>query len=255
MLSLSLDNSYFLYLGVTAVASLGGMARGFSGFGAAMVFMPLASSMLTPVVATPVLLLTDLISSSLLLRGSLHLFSWADVKCVLIGAMIGFPVGLDILTRSDPIAVRWAASAIILASLIFLASGWRYRGPQSPPLTVGIGFISGMMSGVAQIGNPPIIAYWLGADMPPERMRANLIVYFTILTMIGVTIFAMKGLLSVNVLTLTASALPGYAFGMWAGNRLYPLASRSAFRAIAFGMIVVSIITGLPPLDHLLQRK
>ena len=248
-------DSYLVYLGLAGAALLGGMSRGFSGFGAAMVYMPLASAMIKPAVAAPVLLLTDLISSTLLLRGALHSFSWLDVRFLLLGALIGFPAGLEILTNSDPVVLRWSAIAVILASLMFIGSGWRYRGPQSAPLTTGVGIVSGLMSGVAQIGNPPILAYWLGIDMPPDRMRANLIVYFTILTAIGVAVFVLKGLITIRILTFVAAALPGYALGMWLGNRLFPLASKSTFRTIAFIMIMTSIILSLPLLDPWFGRN
>lgn len=220
-----------------------------------MVYMPLASALIKPAVAAPVLLMCDLISSTLLLRASLQTFSWFDVRYLLLGALIGFPAGIEILTRTDPVVLRWTAISIILVSLAFIGSGWRYRGPQSAPLTTAVGCTSGLMSGVAQIGNPPILAYWLGVDMPPERMRANLIVYFTILTAIGIAVFAFKGLLDLRVLTFVAAALPGYALGMWMGNRLFPLASRSTFRGIAFAMIVMSILLSLPVLDDWFGRK
>lgn len=41
-------------------ALLAGLARGFSGFGAAMIYVPIASASLGPVVAMPVLLIADL---------------------------------------------------------------------------------------------------------------------------------------------------------------------------------------------------
>ena len=44
-----------LCLYISCAAVLGGMVRGFSGFGAATVFMPIASSVVTPLVATPAL--------------------------------------------------------------------------------------------------------------------------------------------------------------------------------------------------------
>jgi uncharacterized membrane protein YfcA len=250
-----ISDHYLVYLVIAAAATLGGLSRGFSGFGAAMVFMPIASAVLTPVVATPVLLLTDLISSSLVLRGALAQFCWRDMKWILAGALIGFPLGIEILTRSDPIAVRWMASIIMLASLIFIASGWRYRGPRSSHVMVSVGLTSGTMSGVAQIGNPPVIAYWLGTDMPSERMRPNMIVYFSILTAIGVAIFLAKGLMTLNILGLVCASLPGYLLGMSVGNRFFPLASPATFRKIAFALIVASIITGLPLLDQWLRHK
>jgi len=246
-------DNYLAYLLVALAATFGGMSRGFSGFGAAMVFMPIASAILTPIIATPVILLTDLISSSVVLRGAFKQFWWKDVKWILLGAFLGFPLGLEILTRSDPVAVRWTASVIILASLVFIASGWRYRGPPTTHLSVGVGVVSGTMSGVAQIGNPPIVAYWLGMEMPTQRLRANLIVYFTILTMIGIIIFATKGLMTLNVIGLTCVALPGYMIGMWTGSRLFHLASPATFRRIACALIVASIVVGSPVFDDWLR--
>ena len=48
--------SLALLLAVTFAASL---ARGFSGFGAALIFIPLASALLGPKVAVPLLLVAD----------------------------------------------------------------------------------------------------------------------------------------------------------------------------------------------------
>ena len=248
-------DSPLVYVYIACAALLGGLVRGFSGFGASTAFMPIASSVVTPVVATPALLLSDLISSTSLLRGALGKVCWADLRPLFLGAFVGFPLGLDLLTRMDPTVVRWFASANILTSLGVIASGWKYRGPPSWRLEVGIGFISGLLSGIAQIGNPPIVVYWLGLDMEPDRMRANLIVYFTILTMVGILVFVLKGLLTSFVLLIAAVTLPGYAFGMWLGNKLFPLASRATFRKVSFVMISVAIVISLPAADIWFNRR
>ena len=44
---------------LAGIAFVAGLARGFSGFGAALIFMPAASALVTPAVAAPVLLVTD----------------------------------------------------------------------------------------------------------------------------------------------------------------------------------------------------
>ncbi len=75
------------------------------------------------------------------------------------------------------------------------------------------------------------------------------------LTVIGVSIFAMKGLMTINVIGFACATLPGYMFGMWAGNRVFPLASQETFRRIAFALIMTSIITGLPIFDHWFRIK
>ena len=86
-------------------------------------------------------------------------------------------------------------------------------------------------------------------------MRANLIVYFTILTMVGILVFVLKGLLTSFVLLIAAVTLPGYAFGMWLGNKLFPLASRATFRKVSFVMISVAIVISLPAADIWFNRR
>ena len=46
------------------LAGVAGLARGFSGFGAALIFMPAGSALVTPAVAAPVLLLACLLYTS-----------------------------------------------------------------------------------------------------------------------------------------------------------------------------------------------
>ena len=45
---------------LAAAALVAGLARGFSGFGAALVFVPLASALIGPKLASPILVLIDL---------------------------------------------------------------------------------------------------------------------------------------------------------------------------------------------------
>ncbi len=242
------------YALLTLVAGfLAGLARGFSGFGAAMVFVPIASAVLGPVVATPVLLLADAATSSPLILRAFRDCHWPDVRRIGVGAAVGFPIGAHILTATDPITVRWAVTILIFLSLAVLVSGWRYTGPKSRPVAAGVGCISGLMSGLAQIGGPPVVVYWLSHEMDTARVRANLIAYFFFLMSFGLLIFALKGLLPAKVFWLAAATAPGYAFGVAIGTRMFPLASAATFRRIAIALVALAAIAGNPALDPLLR--
>lgn len=237
----------------SAAAFVAGLARGFSGFGAAMVFVPVASAVLGPVVAMPVLLIADFFTSSPLILRAFRECSWRDVRSVAVGAAIGLPIGNHVLTASDPIVVRWVVTALILLSLAVMVSGWRFRGPSTAKVGAGVGLVSGLMSGLAQIGGPPVVMYWLGASTDTARTRANLITYFAFLMWFALAIFAIKGLLPAKVFWLAAAAAPGYALGMYLGNRVFPLASPQTFRRIAMALVAVAAIAGMPILDGRLR--
>ncbi|WP_180335950.1 hypothetical protein [Pleomorphomonas diazotrophica] len=46
---------------------------------------------------------------------------------------------------------------------------------------------------------------------------------------------------------------PAYGIGLWAGARLFGVASEAIFRRICLGMIALAVVIGLPLLDGLLR--
>lgn len=214
-----------------------------------MVFVPLVAAVVGPVVAMPVLLLADVVTSSPLILKAFKACSWSDVRRVTAGAAIGLPVGNHILTASDPLTVRWTVTVLIALSLVAMTSRIEWRAPQTPATAAGVGLVSGLMSGLAQIGGPPVVMYWLAAKNEPGRVRANLIAYFALLMWAGLAIFAFKGLLTAKVAWLSAAAAPGYAIGILIGARLFGLASAETFRWIAIGLVALATVLGMPLLD------
>lgn len=97
---------------------------------------------------------------------------------------------------------------LIFVSLGLMLSNLRLPAAPSPKVAAGVGLVSGLMSGLAQIGGPPVVMYWLSAGVETVRMRANLIVYFAILMWSSLALFAFRGLLPAKVLWLAAAAAP-----------------------------------------------
>lgn len=239
---------------VTLLAALlAGLARGFSGFGAAMIYVPIAAASLGPVVAMPVLLIADLAVASPVIAHAFKSCSWSDVRRVGVGGLIGLPIGNQILTALDPVTVRWAVTVLIFTSLWLMLSRWRLPDRPTATVAAGVGLVSGLMSGLAQIGGPPVVMYWLSAGIETARMRANLIVYFAILMWSSLALFALRGLLPAKVLWLAAAAAPGYALGIYLGSACFGLASPTTFRRIAIGLVALATVLGMPALDPFLR--
>lgn len=73
---------------------IAGLARGFSGFGAALIFMPLAGSVVGPRVAAPLLLIIDAITAIGLIPNAWRRSDRRGVGIMAIGALIGVPLEL-----------------------------------------------------------------------------------------------------------------------------------------------------------------
>ncbi|HEV8390412.1 MAG TPA: sulfite exporter TauE/SafE family protein [Dongiaceae bacterium] len=232
---------------------LASLARGFSGFGGALIFMPLASAAVGPQIGAPILLVVDGIIQVGLLRNAWRQARRREVAIMGLGALVGIPLGTLLLTHLDPTGLRWFIAILILAMLALLMSGWRYHGRPTPRVTLGVGLAAGFLSGVAQAAGPPVVAYWLGGQTAPVTIRANIILFFLCTSVVASASYLVAGLFGREVLLLSAITAPGYALGMYLGTRMFGLASELMFRRICFGLIAAAALISLPVLDSILR--
>lgn len=229
-----------------AVTLAAGLSRGFSGFGAALIFVPLASALVGPKLAGPVLAIIDIVFAAYLIPAATRLAERKAIGLMFAGALVGIPAGTAVLRGFEALTLRWLIAAMAAAMLVLLLSGWRYHGRPHVSATVAVGGISGLFSGIAQIGGPPVVAYWLGLDANPALLRANVIVYFALSSVLTIVSYFWAGLFSADVMTLALLTGPVYGIGTFLGGRLFGLASPGTFRTISLALIALAIVTSLP---------
>jgi uncharacterized protein len=247
------DYSAAVLVFLTATGFVSGVVRGFSGFGSAFIFMPLASAIIGPKLAAAVILLIDVFAAAPMIPEGWRLGDKRDVGTMALGLPIGIPIGAWALTHSDPLLVRWLLVALIIPMLALLMSGWRYGGRPMPALTVAVGGLSGLLSGIAQMGGPPIILYWLGSASRAGVVRANVVLLFAVSTAITTGIYAINGLLPYVLVGLVALTGPAYGFGILIGARLFRFADEQTFRRLCYALIALAALIGMPVFDGLLR--
>jgi uncharacterized membrane protein YfcA len=240
-------------IAICAVAFVSGTARGFSGFGSALIFMPLASSIADPRLVAALLLIIDFVAAAPLLPGAWEKADRKATAIIVFGALIGVPIGTYFLSRLEPVTTRWIISAFVFALLLLLLSGWRYRGKDHAAVSVGIGGLSGFCSGLAQTGGPPIVGYWLGRPIPSVIARANIVLFFGASDLFSAVSYTAAGLITMDAIKFALVVGPVYGIGVWFGASLFGKASETVFRAICYALIAAAVIFGLPALDGVLR--
>jgi uncharacterized protein len=236
-----------------ATAAVAGLARGFSGFGGALIFVPLAGSLVTPQLSAPILLLIDNAAALGLLPRALRDCDRRSVCAMALGALVGVPAGAAALANLPGLFIRWSIAALVVAMLALLISGWRYRGAPNGPVTVAVGVVAGLFSGVAQVSGPPVVAFWLGGRAGAETARGNLIVFFALTSVMATISYWVGGLFPREVLLLAVLTAPFYGLGIALGARMFGLASESAFRRTSYGLIAIAALLSLPVWDGVLR--
>jgi uncharacterized membrane protein YfcA len=247
------DVSINAAIAICAIAFVSGTARGFSGFGSALIFMPLASSMAAPRLVAALLLIIDFVAAAPLVPNAWKHADRRATAVIVLGALIGVPIGTWFLSRLDSVTTRWIISAFVFALLMLLLSGWRYRGKGNPAVSIGIGGLSGFCSGLAQTGGPPIVGYWLGRPIPSVIARANIMLFFAASDFFSVVSYALAGLITADAIRFSFLVGPVYGIGVWFGASLFGRASESLFRAICYVLIAAAVVIGLPAMDGVLR--
>jgi uncharacterized protein len=85
------DVSFTTAIAICAIAFVSGSARGFSGFGSALIFMPLASSMAAPRLVAALLLIIDFVAAAPLIPNAWRHADRKATAVMVAGAVVGVP--------------------------------------------------------------------------------------------------------------------------------------------------------------------
>jgi uncharacterized membrane protein YfcA len=236
-----------------AVAVLSGLVRGFSGFGSALIYIPLVSAIYEPRIGVITLLLIDFVCGTPFAIREARRCDWAQLLPVTLGAVVCIPLGALALQYADPTLLRWIMAGFVTSLLVVLASGWRYQVTPRLPVSLGVGALSGLGAGAVQIAAPPVLIYWLGSPASSIVIRANMMVYFILLEIVSITTYSIRGLFSSDTILLSLLLGPLFVIAMAAGAWMFRDSAEQTYRRVAYLIIAVSAILALPLFDELFR--
>lgn len=242
------DSRFAIAVGIAAVS---GLVRGFTGFGSALIYMPLISAVYSPQIAAATLLLIDGISSLPVSIRAIPRSNWREVAPVTIAGAVALPFGAAILIYLDPLLLRWCIAGLVLVALATLAAGWRYHGKPNVAASLGVGILAGLGAGAAQIGAPPLLVYWLGGQNSAITVRANIMVYFIMQGAMSMIAYLYSGLITAQAIVLSVLLGVPFAIMLTVGARWFHGSSDELYRRVAYIIIAAAGLISLPLFDAL----
>ncbi|WP_171207203.1 MULTISPECIES: sulfite exporter TauE/SafE family protein [unclassified Ruegeria] len=227
-------------------ALLGGIVRGFSGFGTALVFLPIASPFLGPFGAIIALVIMDVFGPLPNLRRA-----WADVNKpdlarLLLACGLILPVGLWLLGRTEPEVFRYVVSGLSLTMLVILIFGLRYRGTVTGPMVFGTGAAAGFLGGIAGLPGPAVILFYMSRPLPVAVIRATILLF-----LLGFDVLMLGYLTGMGELSWTTAslglvlAIPNVV-GNLLGGWVFRPEKEHLYRGAAYVVIAAAALSGLP---------
>jgi len=230
---------------VIAIVTMGGLMRGITGFGGAMLMAPLLSAVMGPVATVLTALLLEASAGLLMVPEA-----WPKIDGRLLGyliapAVVTVPIGGHLLLNLDPIVTRKVISATVVVFSIVLLCGVRYSGSPRPSISIVLGSLLGLTLGATSVGAPPVILYLLAGPWPPAVTRANLTVLITVVSLIGIAMLLLAGAVTAPFAVHGALLTIPFLAATWIGGHIFARLNDLRARRVALGLTLVSGLIGL----------
>ena len=235
LLGLSIFELSVCLLGVAA----GGFLRGFLGFGAALLIVPVLSLLVTPLEAIAILVLIELPNIVYLTPRSLNEFRLKTVKPMLLGLLISVPLGTTVLVLMDPVKMKFLISLVLLGAIALLASGWRFKGPVSGMTMLFSGLVGGGIQGSAGMGGPPLVTTLLSLGDDAKTTRANIIIALNAMSLMNAIMIASYGKLTSSLVQFSVIASVFYVVATMFGAKFFRQNGNEHFRKAALGILAL----------------
>ncbi|MFH1786252.1 MAG: sulfite exporter TauE/SafE family protein [archaeon] len=219
--------------------------KGFTGFGPALISVPLLSIFLDIKFVLPVVLLLDLVSSSIILwqeRGKVQL---RGALPILLFYVLGTLAGYFILVSISASVLEAALGAfiIIFAIRIFLrknTSKLSRRLDTYAKSAAGLG--SGILGSLFGTNGPPLVIYYSRTLEDKKQIRAATAPFFVIDCLWRGGMYAFIGMFSASTFEFFGYLLIPLLIGVFIGSKLHLRVGKEAFtKAVALILIIAGL--------------
>ena len=244
-------------LWLVPVIGLASFVQGVVGFAFGMIAMGLGTILLDAQTASILVAPLATMNIALVLWSVRRDVSLRNAGTMVLGLIVGLPIGLAVLLLGDMNVLRLLVAALLLYTGIQkLVNGEGNGRVISHWWGVGAGVLGGILGGAANISGPPLIAYSAHQRWSPSVFKASLLTTFLIGSSLKTSALIVQGSLR-GPLILTALALcPVVCLGSFLGVRLYGRFDRGTFgRIVAIMIIILGVWIAVGPYVNALVQE
>ncbi len=231
------------YLFVACIFLAAGFTQGVTGFGSALVAMPMLLLFLGAKTAVPLCMLNGLIITGFLTFKLKNHLEWRKILPLIIGCLPGIVAGVFFLKNADDDLVRIILGVMILGYVGYSLWG-KPRVRKLPSFWAYIaGFGTGCIGTAFSAGGPPTIIYTTLTGWNKDTVKATLSGFFFTTGLFIAVAHALSGLTTIAVLQYFGASWLSVLLGVWAGSRLYDRFSQETYlRAVWILLTTMSFL-------------
>jgi len=211
--------------------------QGMTGFGFAMVSLSMLTFIMNINEAVPLAALCGLVINIYLVIKLKQHINFFEIKNLIIGAVIGIPIGAYILTISNPGFLETVLGIVILLFVFLSVSKIIKQVGLHKLWGYVFGLFSGLLGGSLNTNGPPVLIYFYLHGFDKNKQKASITGFFIFTSLMVVITHAVTGVTTKAVFLNFLAHLPFIIAGILVGNFYFYKISAEIYNRIILGFL------------------
>lgn len=218
------------------------LIRTLTGFGSALIAIPLLSIIFGAKFAIPFIFLFEcLIDIMMLAQDGLKVKTEVNQAWLFLASgLIGIPLGTEVLVFSSERLLKLVIGiALIIFSVLLLWNvNLKFKRDRFGSATAGL--LGGFLCGSIGMPGPPMALLLSNQGIEKEEFRRLIVIFLTVVDFLTFFYFLWKGLINADMLLQSLRLLPALALGFLMGNFAFGKVDEATFRRLALGVTLAA---------------
>ncbi len=210
-----------------------------TGFGLALVSMPLLTAVIGLTTAAPIVAIFGLLAEVILLLRYREAVYIRPVAKLVVAAFVGIPLGVWLLGVVDPEIGTRILGVVVAGYAVYALLNFRLPTLVRSLWAYPFGFMAGLIGGVYNIAGPPVIIYGSCRQWPLETFKGNLQGFFAPVSLMILLGHFVNGNVTSDVWQLLLVVIAGMVLGLLVGFGLDGRIPAPIFRKIVLLLLLV----------------
>ena len=240
-LQLSIPEIIFILFTVF-VASI---IRGFNGFGFSATCISGFSFILPAIEIVPIILILEVLISIFMVPYIWNKIDWSFVSKILVGIIIGSPIGLILLKYLDSEITHLSVCIIIIFFSLLLMKGYSNQNINNNFGKSLTGIVSGTLNSLTTLGGMPVALFLLVTSIQPAIIRASLAALFFLTDIYAFILSFFAGIVDWLTIYRTIPLIVILPIGVYIGNKFFVKSKEETYRKVVFYFLITVSIIGI----------
>ena len=219
--------------------------RGFNGFGFSATCISGFSFILPAIEIVPIILILEVMISVFMIPYVWNKIDWNFVIKILIGIVVGSPIGLYLLKYLSAETTHLSVCFIIIFFSILLMKGYSNQKLDNNYAKIFTGLVSGTLNGLTTLGGMPVALFLLITSIQPAIIRGSLAALFFITDIYAFILGFFAGIVDETTIYRTIPLIIVLPLGVYIGDNFFVKSKEATYRKVVFYFLILISIFGI----------